>query len=116
MTALSSFVLIVIGCVIGAYGAILLKKGADRLRPGLKAIIRNTNLLFGLGLYGFNTIFYLIALRGGELSLLYPLISVVYIIIAILSKLILKEKLNSYKLIGMALIIIGVILIGVGKI
>ena len=116
MTALSSFVLIVIGCVIGAYGAILLKKGADRLKPSLKAITRNTDIIFGLSLYGFSVIFYLVALRGGELSILYPMVSVVYIFIAILSKLILKEKLNSYKLIGIGLITIGVILIGVGKI
>jgi drug/metabolite transporter (DMT)-like permease len=116
MTAFYSILLVAIGCVIGAYGAILLKKGADRLRPGLKSLIRNTDLISGLGLYGFSTIFYLIALRGGELSILYPMVSVVYIFTAILSKLILKEELNSHKLIGISLIIIGVILIGVGKI
>ena len=99
----------------GAYGAILLKKGADRLRFNLKSIIRNKQLILGFILYGLGTVLYIFALRGAELSILYPLVSLTYVFIAILSQLILKEKMNRYKWLGIALILIGVSLIGLGK-
>ncbi len=115
MTALSSIALVTLGCMLGAYGAILLKKGADKLKFSLRLILENTSLIFGFLLYGLGTVLYILALREGELSILYPLVSITYVFIAILSQIILKEKMNRYKWIGIMLILIGVSLIGMGK-
>lgn len=98
-----------ISTIIGAFGAILLKKGS-----GKKPII-NSRIFFGLSLYAFSTIIYLIALKREKLSVLYPIISFVYVWISIFSVKMLKEKMNFLKLTGIALIILGVVFIGFGS-
>ena len=115
MTQLWSIILVIIACIIGAYGGILLKKGADTLKFKFKAMIRNKFLINGVLLYGLSIVLYIIALKGGELSILYPLVSTTYIWIAIFSQKLLKEKMNKYKWLGIALILIGVSLIGIGS-
>jgi uncharacterized membrane protein len=62
-------------------------------------------------LYGISTIFFILALRIGELSVVYPLTSITYIFITILSVYFLKEKMNQYKWLGILFIIVGVILV-----
>ena len=112
MTQLLSVILVLIGCVAGAYGGILLKKGADTLKFRFWSLVRNKYLIWGVLIYGFGTITYILALRGGELSILYPLISTTYVWIAIMSQKILGEKMNKFKWLGIFLILIGVSLIG----
>ena len=115
MTQLWSIALVVVGCVAGAYGGILLKQGADRLKLRFKSLIKNKYLIGGVVIYGIGTVTYIIALRGGELSLLYPLISTTYIWIAIFSQKILGEKMNKFKWLGIICILAGVSLIGIGS-
>lgn len=114
MTSLFSILLVLVGCVAGAYGGILLKKGASRFRLTLKGTIKNKNLVMGVIIYGLGTITYIIALRGAQLSVIYPLVSTTYIWIAIFSQKILGEKMNALKWAGIVLILAGVSLIGFG--
>jgi drug/metabolite transporter (DMT)-like permease len=74
----------------------------------------NPNLLIGLFFYGIGTVLFIPALKGGELSVLYPLISTTYIWVSLWSMRMLGEKMNSLKWIGVALIMGGVSLIGLG--
>lgn len=115
MTQLWSIIVITFACFIGSYGAILLKKGADTLKFKFKALITNKYLIGGVLIYGVSTIFYIIALRGGELSILYPLVSTTYVWIAIFSQKFLNEKMNKFKWLGILLILMGVSLIGIGS-
>ena len=112
MTQLASIILVTIASIIAAYGLVLLKKGADKLR--LKTLLQNKYLVLGAIIYGTSTALYIISLRGGELSILYPLASTTYIWIAIFSQKLLKEKMNKHKWLGIALILIGMSLIGIG--
>jgi len=114
MIELYSLVLVIVGCVIGAYGGILLKKASATLKPTLSSVIHNRYLISGVLIYGIGTVMYIIALRGGELSILYPLIATSYIWTAIFSQRLLGEKMNRNKWIGIILILIGVSLIGMG--
>jgi drug/metabolite transporter (DMT)-like permease len=114
MIQLYSLILVIVGCVIGAYGGILLKKASGTLKLRLSSIIHNKYLIKGVLIYGVGTVMYIIALRGGELSILYPLIATTYIWTAIFSQKLLGEKMNRYKWIGIILILIGVSLIGIG--
>jgi uncharacterized membrane protein len=54
------------------------------------------------------------ALQGGELSVLYPLVSLGYVWVCLLSIRFLGERMNSVKWTGVAFIVAGVALIGVG--
>ena len=55
-----------------------------------------------------------IALRGGDLSVLYPLIALSYVWVSILSQFILHDNMNFLKWAGVVSIIVGVSFIGMG--
>ncbi|MBI2140145.1 EamA family transporter [Candidatus Woesearchaeota archaeon] len=106
--------MVLLGCLIGSFGPIFLKKGSASAGLSLSGIFRNFHLLFGVFLYGAGTAFFIPALKGGELSVLYPLVSTTYIWVSLWSVIILKEKMNAMKWAGIAVIILGVSLIGIG--
>ena len=107
--------LVIFATVIGSFGPILLKKASKKKLSSIKSLITNYHLFGGFAFYGMGTILFIPALKGGELSVLYPLVSVTYIFVALFSIKLLNEKMNSLKWIGIVLIIIGVIFIGLGS-
>ena len=81
------------------------------MRFDLKFLL-NKKLIAGLSLYAIATIIFIPALKGGELSVLYPFVALSYVWVSLLSVRFLKERMNIHKWLGILLIIIGVILIG----
>jgi uncharacterized membrane protein len=69
----------------------------------------------GIGFYGVSTAMFIPALKGGELSVLYPLVALTYVWVSLLSVKFLNEKMNKMKWIGILLILFGVTLIGIGS-
>ena len=66
--------------LLGAAAQILMKIGANNLvHPGLTGMITNLPLMTGYCLYGLSTLLLVLALRDGELSLLYPVIALTYV-------------------------------------
>jgi drug/metabolite transporter (DMT)-like permease len=99
--------------LFGAAAQILIKMGANKLsHAGLIAMATNMPLLGGYALYGMSTILLVLALRKGQLSILYPVISLTYVWVTALSVLIFKETMNPYKAIGVAVVVIGVGILG----
>jgi uncharacterized membrane protein len=109
-----SIVMVLSATCIGAFGPLFLKKASDNISLNLKKIIKNYNLLIGLGFYGVGTILFIPALKGGELSVLYPLVALTYVWVSLLSMKFLNEKMTKLKWLGIALILLGVTLIGLG--
>ncbi len=104
-TQLWAIVLTLIATSVASYGPILLKQG------GAKGFL-NVKVLGGLFLYGLSILLFLPALKGGEVSTLYPLISLQYVWVGLLSWKILGESITREKFLGMVLIIVGVTVIG----
>jgi len=109
-------ILISISVIIGSFGALLLKRGSKHFNipynfKGIIHLLKNYELILGLGMYGISSIFFIYALRLDELSLIYPLTSLSYVCVSLLSVYFLKEKMNVYKWMGIGFILIGVILI-----
>ncbi len=101
--------------LLGAAAQIFLKLGANQLtHPGLVAMMTNLSLLGGLSLYGVSTVLLVLALKDGELSLLYPVIALTYVWVTLLSLLIFHDRVNPVKLVGIAIIVIGVGVLGRG--
>lgn len=107
------------GIFLGAIAQLALKKGANReleitlnkkLFKELINIYWNKYIIFGAACYGISTILWVIVLSKLDLSYAYPLISTNFVIIAILSKLIFKEKINKLRWLGVITITLGVIL------
>ena len=113
-TELWAIGLVALAAVLGSFGPLFLKKASDNLSFNLRSILRNKNLLIGILFYGISTIFFIIALKGGELSVLYPIVSITYVCVCFLSKKYLNENMNPMKWIGVSLIILGVTFIGLG--
>lgn len=107
MNLLYILIYLIPGTIFGGYGSLYLKKGANKLTFELEKWKDNLELVLGVFLYGVSTIFYLFALPYGELSIIYPLTSLSYIYISILSTYYLNEKMTKNKWIGIILIIIG---------
>ena len=56
-----------------------------------------------------------ISFRGGEVSVLYPIIATSYIWVSFLSIFFLNEIMNIFKWLGVAFIIAGIVSIGYGS-
>jgi uncharacterized membrane protein len=105
-------IVVLLSQVLAALGAFFLKKGSNNLHRNIKSFIFNKFLLFGLIIYAISAAMFIPALKYGELSVLYPLVSTTYIWATLLSVVYLKEKLNKFKIIGFIFIMLGVALIG----
>ena len=103
--------LVLLGTIIGSFGPLFLKLGSKNFTPNFKKLITNYHLFVGIFLCGISTIPFIIAIKGGELSLLYPIVSAGYIWVTLLSIKFLNEKINKFKWTGIFVIIIGIIII-----
>ena len=114
-TELWAIGLVVLGGIIGSFGPIYIKAGAEKITlKRLSSIYKNPFLIIGIIIYAISILIFIPALRGGELSVLYPLVSLVYIWVTLNSRILLNEKITKEKCLGIFLIIIGVIFIGLG--
>ena len=112
-TSITAVALVFTSAVIGSFGAVFLKLGAQRLRFGLRHIISIQSLL-GVMLYVVSSFFYVAGVRQGELSVLYPMISLGYVFTLLWSRIFFKEPITRQKYVALGLIIVGISMIGVG--
>lgn len=85
---------------------ILFKIGSGNTKSAIR-MYANVPTITGYGLCFIETICSIYALRGIELKLFYALGSLCYLIVLVLSVVVLKEKLNNYKLFAVILIAAG---------
>lgn len=114
-TQLWAILLVMLATLVGAFGPILLKKASARKLSRISSLIKNYHLFGGVSLYALGTMMFIPALRGGDLSILYPFVSLTYIWVSLLSVKFLGESMNKYKWLGVTLIIAGVSFIGFGS-
>lgn len=113
--SLNSILLLFVANLIGSYGAIQLKKGSIKFSFNLRAFFKNYNILFGVFLYGIATLIYIVALKTGELSVIYPMVSMAYVFVCLFSVKFLNEKMNKTRWLAVFIIILGITLIGLGS-
>lgn len=114
-TPLSSILLVLAASFIGSFGAVFLKAGAGRLHRELKTLLFNWRLAAGIALYLASFIFYYLGVRQGELSVLYPMVSLGYIWTLLWSRLFFGEPISRLKVAGLALIIGGIVVLNLGN-
>jgi drug/metabolite transporter (DMT)-like permease len=106
-----NFLLVMIATMIGAVGALYLKRGAKELKGTLIEKVMTWKLWLGLFMYGIATIVSFTALRTENVSIIYALTSMSYIWVIIISQRFLGEKINTFKWAAIFLIVLGVILL-----
>lgn len=114
-TPISNMLLVMLGAFIGSFGAIFLKSGAHQLHKGWLYLF-NWRLALGVGLFLISSYFFVMGIRPpGELSVLYPMVSLGYIFTLLWSRIFFKEPFTRNKFIGLALIVAGVFFVGLGS-
>ena len=68
-------------------------------------------VVIGAALYGAGALTMIFALRCGELSVLHPMLGAGYVLSLLLGSVLLNEPLSSTKLIGVAVIVAGLVLL-----
>ena len=115
-TSLASISLIVLSTVSGAAAQILLRFGADAIEGAdLIGIITNVPLIGGYACLAMNVVLVVLALRGGQLSILYPIVALTFVWVAILSQVYFQDVISISKIAGLTLIVAGVSFIGAGS-
>ena len=69
----------------------------------------------GLLLYGCGALVMIVALRYGDLSILHPMLSTGYVLSIAVGNIVLRESITITKVLGIAVIIVGLALISSSK-
>lgn len=103
----------VLGVIISAFAQILLKKSADVERKSKLKEYLNFKTIFAYGIFFGATLCSVIAYKYVPLSMGPILGTTEYVFVALLSYLLLKEKIEKKKLIGLIVIIFGVLIFSI---
>jgi multidrug transporter EmrE-like cation transporter len=118
---MKNFAMILVCVALGVGGQLLLKKGmsADRdavdrvseVVPRLLKAALTPTVLAGFVLYALSAALWLIILTRAELSWAYPLLSMGYVFVVVLSRFLFHESVTPTRLVGTLVVVFGVWLI-----
>ena len=114
-TKLWAALLVLFTTLLTSSAQLLYKKASTTLAFNIGSILTNYYLLGGIAFYAIGGILLIISLRGGEVSVLFPIIATSYIWVSFLSIFFLNESINTIKWLGIISIILGIVLIGFGS-
>jgi drug/metabolite transporter (DMT)-like permease len=106
--------LVLVASLFGSFGAVFLKLGAARLKNGFWHVL-NVPLGVGVALFLGSSYFFVLGIRHGELSVLYPMVSLGYIWTLVWSRVFFKEAFTRQKFMGLGMILLGVFFVGLGS-
>ena len=114
-----NYLILTISILLAVIGQLMMKKGMMMFGPfpvsqllfKLIPMFLNPYVFFGFVSFGLSSIFWLVVLSRLQLSLVYPMVSVAYVVVAIASMIFFKENVSLVRWAGIAVIIIGVYLI-----
>ena len=114
-TPFFSMLLVLLASIIGSVGAVLLKAGAARLHRHSSTWLLNWRLMVGVVVALVSSYFFVLAVRQGELTVLYPLISLGYVWTLFWSRIFFREPLTPKKFLGLGLILLGTVFLALGR-
>ncbi len=107
-------ILMLVCTIFTALGQFFLKQSTGDIIFDFN-LIYNYSLWLGLFLYGIGAFLLIFALKYGELNQLYPIVSLTFIWVTLMSFFILKESISISKISGISVIILGVFTIQRGS-
>ncbi|UBF29135.1 EamA-like transporter family protein [Kovacikia minuta CCNUW1] len=116
---LHEFGVLLLSLLTAIGGQFFLKAGALKLGKAnagnavahVLAIVTTPELMVGLALYGLSAVLYILLLTRVKLSVVGPAVSISYIFSVLMGYFIFKESIPFNRLIGLALIACGVVLV-----
>jgi undecaprenyl phosphate-alpha-L-ara4N flippase subunit ArnE len=110
-TKLWAIGLVLLCALMTGFAQLFFKIGANKL----PLIFFNWPIIIGLAIFAVEAILFVIAYKGGDVSVLFPVFATSYIWVSLVSKYFLGESLNLFKWIGIGTIILGISIIGKGS-
>jgi len=110
-----AMMLVLFTTLLTSSAQILWKLASATLEFSLSSILTNYYFIGGILLYLVGGTLLIISFRGGEVSVLYPIIATSYIWVSWLSIFFLHESMNLFKWTGIAAICLGMISLGLGS-
>lgn len=119
----ADLVWILAGVLLNAVAQLLLKAGADSAGPislaaGSPALwriaiglVQHPAILAGLACYAVSVLLWIVALSRVEVSVAYPMLSIGYVVNALLAGWLFGEDVGVQRWLGIAVIAIGVVLV-----
>lgn len=118
---LVEFSLVLAGVLLNAVAQLLLKAGAREVGqfefslanawPVGRELATNWPIIGGLACYAVSVVVWIMALSRVEVSIAYPMLSIGYVVNAVLAWWLFGEAVGPQRLIGIGVIIIGVIIV-----
>jgi drug/metabolite transporter (DMT)-like permease len=103
------------GSIIGSIGAVFLKAGAHAVTKHWSSILLNWRLGAGVITYLLSSVLFVKGMAHGELSVLFPMVSLSYICSLIWARFFFNEALTGAKVFGVGMILAGIVLLGLGS-
>jgi multidrug transporter EmrE-like cation transporter len=107
--------LVLVAAFLGSFGAVFLKAGAGRLHRQIRTLLFNWRLALGVAFYVLSSFFFVLGVREGELTILYPMVSLGYVWTLVWSRLFFREAITRNKFLGIGLVLAGVVLLSLGN-
>ena len=116
-----SFGLVVVAILLGAAAQVLLKAGTNAVgrfdfawanaAPVALQFAAEPRIWGGTACYALSLVFWIMALSRADLSATYPMVSLGFALNALLAWWVLGEALSAQRLVGIAVIMVGVALV-----
>ncbi len=106
--------LTLIAALFTSFSQLLFKRGLKKRLDSITDILGtllNKNIIIGLCGYAVSFSLYLIALQTSQLSVVFPIFASSFIFVTIISAYMLKEKIGRYRILGIAMIFIGITIV-----
>ena len=113
-TPASSVALVLLGSLIGSYGMVFLKKASKDLHISIFKMI-NWQFVAGVTLFLLSSVFYVMGIKNGQISVLYPTVSLSYVWALFWAKMVFGEAFTKQKFAGLGLVLLGVVLVQLGN-
>ncbi len=112
------YLLALVSILLGAAGQFILKQAAGQLQTGggllaLGLSMLNLKMLVAIACFVTSMVMWIFVLRKMELSIAYPMVSLGYVFVLLLSIFFLHENIYLTKLIGTGLIVTGVVVLNI---
>jgi multidrug transporter EmrE-like cation transporter len=113
--------LILTGVLLNAAAQLLLKAGANRVGPlemqpqalafAMREFATSMPVYAGLACYVVSVVVWIVALTRADVSIAYPMLSIGYVVNAIAAWMLFGEALTPMRLLGIAVIVLGVFIL-----
>ncbi|HII72144.1 TPA: EamA family transporter [Candidatus Woesearchaeota archaeon] len=110
-----AILLVIITTLFSSTGSLLFKVGMNRFGWSIEGVLAAYPVIIGGIVYFMGFILLTYSYRHGELSVLFPFISLSFIWVTLLSWLVLGEIITLAEILGVAAIVCGVVLIGLSS-